>query len=276
MIAGTHPITAEMMDRAPALRVIVRTGVGYDNVDVEAASERSIAVCTTPGANRQAVAEHVFALMLAGARDIPGNLAEVGIGAWTQRSGRELSGATLGIVGFGSIGKFVAVLGRAFGMRVLAYDPYFDGAFADAHSITQRSLDDLIGEADFITLHLFLDASTRNLIDARALARMKPGAFLVNTARGGIIDEQALAAAVRAGAIGGAGLDVFETEPLSVDSPLLGLPGVVATGHVAGATHEARARSGLLAADIVLAALDGRVIPHVVNRQRLDAGKVPA
>nr|WP_240148653.1 phosphoglycerate dehydrogenase [Diaminobutyricibacter tongyongensis] len=269
VIAGTHPVTAEMIDAAPFLRVIARTGVGYDNVDVDAASRHGVAVCVTPGANRQAVAEHVFALMLAAARDVPDNIAEVTTGKWTQRSGRELSGATLGIVGLGSIGKTVALLGRAFGMRVVAYDPYFDSQFGEDHDVKQVELGELLSIADFITLHLFLDSTTKHLIDAQALARTKPGAIVINTARGGIIDENALADAVRSGGLGGAGLDVFETEPLPVTSPLVGLPRVITTGHVAGATQEARTRSGLLAAEIVLAALKGDNVPHSVNGDKL-------
>jgi D-3-phosphoglycerate dehydrogenase len=271
IIAGTQPLTAELIDTATNLKVIARTGVGYDSVDVEAASRRGIAVCITPGANRQAVAEHVFALMLAAARDVPANMAEVTAGRWSQRSGRELFGSTLGIVGLGSIGKTVALLAQAFGMRVIAYDPYFDAEFGHANNILRVNLNDLLAESDFITLHLFLDSTTKNLIDADALSRTKPNAVIINTARGGLIDEDALAYAIQSGRLGGAGLDVYETEPLPTNSPLIGLPGAITTGHVAGATHEARSRSGLIAADIVLAALNGQEIPHSVNRDQLAA-----
>lgn len=265
IIAGTRPLAADALAEAPLLQVVVRTGVGYDSVDVDAATRRGIPVCITAGANRQAVAEHVFALLLASARRIPENIRNLADGQWNQLTGRELRGATLGILGLGSIGKTVSGIARAFGMRVVAYDPYFDEEFAAANGIRRAGLDEVLAESDFVTLHLFLDESTRNLIDADRLALMKRDAIIINTARGGIIDEDALKDAVTGGVIAGAALDVFAQEPLSADSPLLQTPGILATTHVAGATREARGESGRIAAATVIGVLAGGDPMFVVN-----------
>lgn len=265
MIAGTQPLTANDLASAPNLQIVVRTGVGYDSVDVAAATNQGVPVCITAGANRQAVAEHVFALMLGVARRVPENITNLRAGHWQQLTGRELRGATLGVLGLGSIGKAVATIAAGFGMNVIAYDPYFDEAFASAHNISRAELDEVLSRADFVTLHLFLDDSTRNLINAERLALMKNDAILVNTARGGIVDEAAVVDAVRAGFIGGAALDVFEQEPLPAESPLLHTPGILATTHVAGATREARGESGRMAADNVISVLAGGDPQFVVN-----------
>jgi len=265
IIAGTQPLGAMDIAAAANLEIIVRTGVGYDSVDVATATSRSVPVCVTAGANRRAVAEHVFALLLAVARRVPENIANLADGSWQQLTGRELGGATLGILGLGSIGKAVALIARGFGMDVVAYDPYFDEEFAAANDVRRAGLDEVVAQSDFITLHLFLDDSTRNLIDGPRLATMKPDAILVNTARGGIVDEDALVDAVRDGVIGGAALDVFAAEPLPADSPLLHTPGILATTHVAGATTEARGESGRMAAANVIRVLGGEAPQFVVN-----------
>lgn len=265
IIAGTRPLGAAELTLAENLKVVVRTGVGYDSVDVDAATRRGVPVCITAGANRQAVAEHVFALLLASARRIPENIRNLADGRWEQLTGRELKGATLGILGLGSIGKAVATIGRVFGMDVVAYDPYFDEEFAAANAVRRADLDAVLEESDFVTLHLFLDDSTRNLLDARRLSLMKSDAIVINTARGGIIDEDALVDAVTAGVIGGAALDVFAEEPLSPTSPLLHTPGILATTHVAGATREARGESGRIAATTVIEVLGGGHPRFVVN-----------
>ncbi|MFV0426292.1 MAG: phosphoglycerate dehydrogenase [Beutenbergiaceae bacterium] len=265
IIAGTVPLGEQEFALAPRLQVIVRTGVGYDSVDVAAASARNIAVCVTAGSNRQAVAEHVFALMLSAARRIPENTQDLAQGRWNQLTGRELHGATLGVLGLGSIGKAVARIATGFGMNVIAYDPYFDTEFARTHQIRQAGLDEVLRESDFVSLHLFLDESTRHLLDADRLALMKPDAILVNTARGGIVDENALVEAVRSGSIGGAAFDVFASEPLPADSPLRNTPGILATSHIAGATRQARGLSGHMAASNVIAVLAGQQPQHCVN-----------
>ncbi|MDZ8275360.1 phosphoglycerate dehydrogenase [Microbacterium aquimaris] len=267
IIAGTKPLGEAEFALADRLRLIVRTGVGYDSVDLDAATRRGIAVCVTPGANRQAVAEHVFALMLASARRLPENIADLARGDWNQLTGRQLSGATLGILGLGSIGKAVARIAAGFDMKVVAFDPYFDDEFARAHGVVRVDLDEVFRRSDFITLHLFLDDSTRNLIDADRLAQMKPDAVLINTARGGILDEQAVIDAVRERRIGGAAIDVFASEPLAAESPMLNTTGILATSHIAGATREARGVSGAMAARNVIAVLAGGEPEFVVNRE---------
>ncbi|MFK3676519.1 phosphoglycerate dehydrogenase [Microbacterium sp. NPDC090218] len=267
IIAGTRPLGGDDLANAENLKVIVRTGVGYDSVDVEAATGRGIPVCITAGANRQAVAEHVFALLLASARRIPENIGNLADGRWEQLTGRELKNSTLGILGLGSIGKAVATIGRAFGMDVVAFDPYFDEDFAAANEVRRADLEGVLAQSDFVTLHLFLDESTRNLLDAKRLSLMKSDAIVINTARGGIIDEAALVEAVTAGVIGGAALDVFAEEPLPPTSPLLHTPGILATTHVAGATREARGESGRIAAATVIDVLGGGDPRFVVNPQ---------
>lgn len=251
----------------------MRTGVGYDNVDVAAATQQGIAVCVTPGANRQSVAEMVMALMLNCARNISGNIAAVRKGRWEQSSGQELHGSTLGLIGLGSIGKAVAELSRAFGMNVIATDPYIDTDFTARVGVRDVSLDVLLSESDFVSCHLFLDESTTQLLNAHRLSMMKSTAYLINTSRGGVIDEAALATALERRQLAGAALDVLENEPLSADSPLGRLDSVAITAHIAGATREARRRSGIMAADCVIDALSGGR-PHAVVNPEYSTAKV--
>nr|WP_042186531.1 phosphoglycerate dehydrogenase [Kibdelosporangium sp. MJ126-NF4]CEL17332.1 D-3-phosphoglycerate dehydrogenase [Kibdelosporangium sp. MJ126-NF4] len=261
IVAGTDAFTAKVLDAAPRLTVIGRCGVGYDNIDVEAATRNGVAVTYTPGVNRRSVAEHVLALMLNCARHIPRNIASVQAGGWEQRSGRELEGATLGVVGLGSIGRAVARLGLALGMRVIAYDrePVFE------EGVLVVGFDEVLRQSDFLSLHIFLDPSTRHLIDAEALRAMKPEAYLINTARGEVVDEDALADALANGEVAGAALDVLREEPLPADSRLRGLDNVMVTAHIAGATAEARSRSSLMATQQVIDALHGRTPANLVN-----------
>ncbi|WP_156252341.1 phosphoglycerate dehydrogenase [Pseudactinotalea terrae] len=265
LIAGTEPVSAAAIEAAPDLKVIARTGVGYDNVDVAAARARGVVVCTTPGANADSVAELALGLMIDCARRVTESSRAVLDGQWQQRSGHELKGATLGIIGLGGIGRRLAVLARAFGMTVVAHDTYFDETFATSHEVSRSSLPDLLTASDFVSVHTALTPQTRHLIDAAALAMMKPTAILVNTARGGIVDEIALAEALHSGTISGAALDVLETEPAAADHPLRTAPGCVITPHIAGATFQARARSGALAAAQVMESLRGGVVAHEVT-----------
>ncbi|WP_244330593.1 phosphoglycerate dehydrogenase [Streptomyces subrutilus] len=264
-VAGTDPFSAEVIAAAPRLRILSRCGVGYDNIDLAAATRHGVAVTITPGTNRVSVAEHVLALMLNCARRIPQNLTAVRGGGWTQESGRELHGATLGVVGLGSIGKTVARAALALGMRVVAHDPWLDEDFLKETGVQARPLAGVLAEADFLTLHISLDETTRHLIDAAALRRMKPDAYLINTARGGVVDEDALADAVEEGRLAGAALDVTEHEPLPDDSRLRALDSVLVTAHIGAATVEARARSGAMAARHVIDLLAGRTPEHLVN-----------
>ena len=249
-IAGSAAITRDVLERAPALRVISRRGVGFERIDLEAARERGVLVTITTGANQHAVADHVFALLLAAARRVLEAHRCVTEGRWAAFSGPELRGKTLGIIGLGRVGKGVAQRARGFSMRVIASDPVRDEEFARMHEVTYVSLDELLAQSDAVSVNCSLNDSTAMLLDRRALSRMKAGSLLVNTARGGIVDEAALADALRDGAIRAAGIDVFEREPPG-GSPLIGLPNVVLTPHIAAYTDEATEAANLLAAEIV-------------------------
>lgn len=248
MIAGTEPVDADAIARAERLRIIVRTGVGYDNVDLAQAHAQGVAVCTTPGANRMSVAELVLGMIFDCARDISGNVASVRKGEWDRGSGTEIAGSVLGVVGLGSIGKAVASLARAVGMTVVATDPNRD----DSLGIEYLPLESLLREADFVTLHVALTPETQHLINARTLRLMKPTSYLINTSRGGVVDEQALAEAVHSGVIAGAALDVLTREPLQRDDPLAGVDGVRITAHIGGATVQSRERSAESAVDQII------------------------
>ncbi|WP_298325913.1 phosphoglycerate dehydrogenase [Haloactinopolyspora sp.] len=264
VIAGTEPLTADLIKGATSLRIIARTGVGYDNIDVDAAARRGVVVCTTPGVNRQSVAELTIGLMLDRARGIATSSAGVRAGTWVQTSGRELSGSTLGIVGLGAIGKKVAAVAIALGMTVVAHDPALDTEFAAAHGVRPCTLPELLEQSDFVTLHIALSPQTYRLIDRDALALMKPSAHLINTARGGVVDEEALAEALQAGQLGGAALDVLESEPLPATHPLREVPNLLITPHIGAATVQARSRSGRLAAAQVIQFLSGKAPDHPV------------
>lgn len=257
-IAGLDYITADVIRRAPAsLKVISRYGAGVDRVDLEAAKERGITVTNTPGTNAVAVCELAFGLMLSLARSIPRLDSAVKKGEWPRNDGTELAGKTLGIVGFGAIGKNLATRARAFGMRVVAFDPYFDQAFASLHGVEQKTLDETIELADFLSLHVPLTKETKYMIDEQAIARMKKGAFIINTARGGLVNEAAAASALKSGQLGGIGLDAYEVEPVT-DSPLLGLDHVVMTPHTGAHTNEAIAGMGIMAAQNMIDVLSGK------------------
>ena len=237
-------VTPELMNLAPNLRVIARAGVGVDNIDVPAATKRGIAVMNAPGANTVSAAEHALALLLALARRIPWAAEAMRRGEWDRKrfQGSELRGKTLGIVGLGRIGGHVAHLARAFGMHVLGHDPYLAPERAAELEVKLVTLEELLREADVVTLHLAATEQTNRLINADRLQLMKPTAVLINTARGELVDEVALAAAVEAGSIAGAAMDVFAVEPLPADSPLRKLERVILTPHVAASTAEAQER----------------------------------
>ncbi len=264
-IAGLDYITADVINQAPkSLKVISRYGAGVDRVDMEAAKAKGITVTNTPGTNAVAVCELAFGLMLSLARAIPRLDAAVKSSGWPRNSGTELLGKTLGIVGFGAIGRNLATRAKAFGMNVMAYDPYFNAAFAEQHGIVQKSLDEVITGSDFISLHVPLMKETKHMIDAKAIAGMKNGAFIINTARGGLIDEAAAAEAIKNGKLGGVGLDAYEVEPVT-DSPLLGLDNVVMTPHTGAHTNEAVAAMGNLAVKNLIDVLEGRDCAHIIK-----------
>jgi D-3-phosphoglycerate dehydrogenase len=251
-LAGSEPYTRRVIEACPQLAVIARNGVGYDAVDVAAATERGVAVAVTPGANHESVAEHALALMLTLARSIVPQHAAIRGGGWRRDVGVPLRGRTLGLVGLGRIGREVALRASAFRMRVLACDPAVDAEFVRRNSVQLVPFDELLTQSDFVSLHLPMTAECRHLIDARALGLMKPTAFLINTARGGLVCEEALVRALRERKIAGAGLDVFADEPPPAGHPLFALDNVICTAHTAGVDAQALADSALLAAQAVV------------------------
>ena len=259
-------VTAELIAGAPRLRVIARAGAGVDNVDVAAASARGIVVLNAPGANAVSVAEHVFALMLASARSVALADAQMKAGHWGKKTlrGAELRGKTLGVVGLGRIGREVVRRALAFDMRVAAHDPFIPAQVADDLGVELLALEAVAERADFLTLHLPSTEATRGILNRDVLARCRPGARIVNTARGDLVDEEALAEALEDGRLAGAALDVFRREP-PPDTALTGLPQVVATPHVAGATAEAQQLVGLEAAGGVREYLRSGLARNAVN-----------
>ncbi|MEI7553104.1 MAG: phosphoglycerate dehydrogenase [Verrucomicrobiota bacterium] len=266
-------ITAEVLAAAPLLKVVGRAGVGVDNVDVEAATERGVIVMNTPTGNTIATAELTFTHILCGARPVPQAAASMRAGQWDRKnlSGGELFRKTLGIVGLGRIGSEVAKRAQAFGMRVLAYDPYLAPSRAKAMQVEAVELDGLLTQADYITVHMPLTDATHYLIDAAALAKCKRGVRLFNCARGGIIQETALIAALKSGQVGAAGLDVYEDEPLAATSELRTLPNVVLTPHLGASTAEAQDAVGLEIAEQITDVLAGGIIRNAVNMPSIDA-----
>jgi len=261
IVRNRTQVDTELLDAAPALRVVGRLGVGLDNIDVAACGARGIRVIPANGANARSVAEYVVTTALMLMRGAYLSQADMLAGTWPRAAlsgGHEAWGKTLGLVGFGDIGRQTAALAGAFGMQVLAHDPMLP----DDHPVWAGSLarpaalDTLLATADAVSLHVPLLASTRHLIDEQALSGMKHGAVLINTARGGVVDEAALARALRAGTLGGAALDVFESEPLGAGSVLCGVPKLVLTPHIAGVSLEANARVSAMIADAVLQALE--------------------
>ena len=252
-LAGSEPYTRRVIEACPQLAVIARNGVGYDAVDVTAATERGIAVAVTPGANHESVAEHTLALMLTLARSILPQHAAIQAGGWQRDVGVPLRGRTLGLVGLGRIGREVAIRAAAFRMRVLACDPAADAGYARERGIEIVALDELLRASDFVSLHVPMTTECRRLIDGRALSLMKPTAFLINTARGGLVCEESLARALKERGIAGAGLDVFADEPPPADHPLLGMENVICTAHTAGVDAQARDDMALLAAQAIVA-----------------------
>ena len=263
IVRNRTQVTAALLDAAPRLYVVGRLGVGLDNIDVSACTARGVTVIPATGANAQAVAEYVIATAMVLLRGAYASTPAVANGEWPRSAlsdGRELSGKTLGLIGFGSTGRVTGRLARLFGMRVVGFDanlPVTSPVWAE-ESTTGRTLDQLLAEADVVSLHVPLTPETRSLIDVTNLAKMKPDAILINTARGGVVDEAAVANALRAGKLGGAALDVFDQEPLRAGSPLANCPRLLLTPHIAGVTRESNVRVSMLIAEKVAAALFAR------------------
>jgi D-3-phosphoglycerate dehydrogenase len=250
-IAGSEPYTQRVLDAAPGLRVIARAGVGYDAVDLIAATEHGAAVCITPNTNQESVAEHTFTLMLALVKHLISQHNGTVAGRWPRQANLPLRGRALGIAGLGRIGKAVAVRGAAFGMKLLASEPFPDQAFVKQYNVTLMPFEKLLEESDFLSLHVPMNAESKHLINSKTLARMKPTAFLVNTARGGLVCEADLYEALKQNRIAGAGLDVFEKEPPGI-SPLFALENVVVTPHAAGVDTQSRDDMALSAAEAIV------------------------
>jgi len=266
LVRSATTVDEEVLAAAPRLKIVARAGVGLDNVDVDAATARGVLVVNAPTSNIHSAAEHALALMLSAARQIPAADATLRERTWKRSSfsGTEIFGKTVGVVGLGRIGQLVAQRLAAFGTEIIAYDPYVPPARAAQLGIEMMPLDDLLARADFISVHLPKTPETAGLIGTEALTKVKPGVVIVNAARGGLIDEQALADAINAGRVRAAGLDVFATEPCT-DSPLFDLPQVVVTPHLGASTEEAQDRAGTDVAASVQLALAGEFVPDAVN-----------
>jgi (S)-sulfolactate dehydrogenase len=263
IVRNRTQVDATLLASAPGLRVVGRLGVGLDNIDVDACAARGIAVIPATGANAQAVAEYVIAAAMLLLRGAYRASADVAAGRWPRGAlsdGRELAGKTLGLIGFGGIGRLTGRLARALGMRTIGFDPQLPAISAiwtDEQTLS-RTLDETLSQADVVSLHVPLTSMTRNLMDATRIAAMKPDAILINTSRGGVVDEAALAAALRSGRLAGGALDVFEREPLPAGSPLADCPNLLLTPHIAGVTRESNRRVSSLIAEKVAAALAPR------------------
>jgi D-3-phosphoglycerate dehydrogenase / 2-oxoglutarate reductase len=274
VVRSQTKVNARVIEAATKLKAIGRAGVGVDNVDVDAATKRGIIVMNTPAGNTISTAEHAFSLMMSMARKIPAADATMKAGKWDRKSfeGVELYGKTLAILGMGRIGTEVARRAIAFGMRVLAYDPYLSASRARSLSVELvESLDDIVHEADFITMHMPLTAETKDMLDTKRLARAKKGVRIVNCARGGLVNEAALAAALKSGQVAAAALDVFEVEPLPADSPLRDAPNLVLTPHLGASTAEAQESVGIEVAQQIRAALLQGEVRNAVNMPSIDA-----
>jgi D-3-phosphoglycerate dehydrogenase len=267
VVRSAVKVNAEVLAKAPKLRVIGRAGVGYDNIDIKAATDAGVLVMNTPGGNAVSVAEHTLALMLALARAIPAASASTKSGKWEKKKflGNELRGKTLGVVGLGNIGREVVQRARAFEMKIIGSDPYVSSQLAADFGVELVELDTLYARSDFISLHLALTPETKQILSTAAFAKMKPGVRIVNCARGELIDEAALAEALASGKVAGAGLDVFSPEPPAAENPLLKAEHLLATPHIGGSTEEAQEIVGVRIAEQMVDYLKNGVAVNAVN-----------
>ncbi len=274
IVRSATKVTAPVIEAGRDLVVVGRAGVGVDNVDTAAATRQGVMVVNAPGSNSLSTAEHAFALLLSQARNVPQANAALKAGKWERSKweGVELHGKTLGVLGLGRIGTLVAQRGHAFGMRLVAWDPWMAPERARQLGIELLELDELFARADFVSIHVNKTKDTVGLVGKDLLAKAKPGLRIVNAARGGIIDELALAQALESGHLGGAALDVFDTEP-TTESPLFGLANVVVTPHLAASTAEAQDKAGQVIAEQVLLALAGEFVPFAINVEAGEAGE---
>ena len=270
VIAGQEPYVAEVFDACPELRLVVRFGVGFDAVDVPAATERGVLVATIPGTNEWGIADHTIGMILDLAHGISSHDRAMRRGEWQAQRGIDVWRATIGIVGLGRIGRSVALRAAGFEMRVIAYEPDPLMEFVEEHGVELVTLERVFSESDFVTLHLPAMPETERLVDASKLALMKPTAFLVNTARGDVLDEDAVYDALRSGQIAGAGLDAWTTEPM-LDPRWSALENVVLTPHCGANTLGVWTASGAMAVDIVLKVLRGEKPDQLLNPESWDA-----
>ncbi len=278
VVRSAVQVNGDVLKQAPKLRVVGRAGVGVDNVDLQAATAAGVLVMNTPGGNAVSVAEHTIALMLSMARAIPQASASTKSGKWEKKKflGSELRGKTLGIVGLGSIGREVVKRARAFEMRVVSYDPYVTSGIARDLGVELVSLDDLYAQSDYITVHVSLTPETDKLLNETAFAKMKTGVRIVNCARGELVDELALKAAIESGKVAGASLDVFAKEPTDASFPLFGLDQVLATPHIGGSTEEAQEIVGVRIAEQMVEYLQNGVAINAVNMPSLSPDQYKA
>lgn len=274
IIRSATQVTAEVLNAAKDLVVVGRAGIGLDNVDVEAATNRGVMVVNAPQSNIVSAAEHTMALLLASARNVAQAHAALKAGRWERSrwEGVELADKTLGIIGLGRIGKLVAQRAQAFGMRMVAYDPFVSDDRARQMGVELMSLEDVVAQSDFITVHLPKTKETKGIIGRDIFAQARPHLRVINVARGGIVDEEALAEAVSSGQIAGAALDVFDTEPCT-ESPLFGLDNIVVTPHLGASTREAQDKAGDTIAEMVKLALAGDFVPFAVNVSAAEANE---
>ncbi|MCP4363541.1 MAG: hypothetical protein GY796_36545 [Chloroflexi bacterium] len=268
VVRSSVKVDASILTAAkPRVKVVVRAGVGVDNVDISAATENGILIVNTPDAITVTTGEHTIGLLLALARHIPQAYVSMRNGAWDRKkyTGVELAGKTIGLVGLGRIGLYVAKICNAMDMNVIAYDPFIEADFAAQYNVALISLDELLARSEYISLHAVLNDATRKILNAAVIAKMKPGAFIVNTARGALLDEAALTTALQSGHLAGAALDTFTAEPLAADSPLRQMDNVIVTPHLAASTAEAQYHAGALAVKKVLAVLRGDDYGRALN-----------
>lgn len=257
VIAGSEPYTPKVLAAAPQLRAICRSGVGFDAIDLNACDEAGIVVTTTPGVNHHAVAEHTIALLMGVARGFPDLDQRVRTGRWNRITRPRVMGSTLGLVGLGRIGRAVATRAVGLGMNVLAFEPFPVKEFIEQWRIELTDLDDLLSRSDFVSLHCPMSAENHHLMNTERIGKMKHGSVLINTARGLLIDEAALNDALKSGQLRAAGLDVFEEEPLSTDSPLIELSNIFLSGHVAGLDNESHHGTFTMCAEIIIDLYNG-------------------
>ncbi|WP_010142374.1 hydroxyacid dehydrogenase [Oceanicola sp. S124] len=271
-------LDAEVMDAAPRLKVISKHGVGVDNIDIQAAAERGIPVLVATGANAVSVAEHAIALLLATVKRILPLGAGLRAGRWEKPgfSGREIAGETIGLMGMGSIAQATCRMAHGLGLNVIGFDPYAPDHLFEEHDVKRcASFEELASKSNILSLHCPLTAQTRKILNAETIALMPHGSYVVNTARGGLIDEEALVAAIRSGHLAGAGLDTFAVEPPAADHPFFAEPTIVLTPHIGGVTAQAGARVGVEAVTGIVQVLAGETVPEhrIINRKLLAAAK---